>query len=84
MRVLTVVVLLLSIPVRGADRERVAAMNVAATSLFTWLGCVAHAKFTRTTPDHGRCLAAGAVGRVPFPAVRRGARAPLAPTERHD
>jgi hypothetical protein len=55
-------ILLLALPLRAADRAEVAAMNVASTALFTWLGCAVHARFTRSTAPHARCLAVGALG----------------------
>jgi hypothetical protein len=54
--------LLLALPLRAGDLQEIGAINVATTSLLTWLGCVTHAKFTRTPVPHARCLAAGAVG----------------------
>jgi hypothetical protein len=61
----------LALPARAADRERIAALNVAGTTLFTWLGCVVRAKLTRTPAHHGRCLAAGAIGGAGFYEAKR-------------
>lgn len=66
-----VLLLILALPVRGADREKIAALNVASTSLVTWAGCLVHAKLTRTTPKHARCLAAGALGGVGFYSAKK-------------
>jgi hypothetical protein len=66
-----VVTCLLALPLGAADRQKIAALNVATTSLFTWLGCVTHAKLTRTTPKHVRCLAAGAAGGAGFYQAKR-------------
>ena len=49
-------------PAHAADRQKIAALNVAGTSLVTWAGCLVHAKLTRTPPKHARCLAVGAIG----------------------
>jgi hypothetical protein len=58
--------LLLAIPARAADRQKIAALNVVTTSAVTYLGCVVHAKLTRTPPKHARCLAVGAIGGAGF------------------
>lgn len=63
--------LVLTIPVHAADRQKIAALNVAMTSLVTWAGCLAHAKITRTVPKHARCLAAGAIGGAGFYQAKR-------------
>ena len=54
--------LLLALPLRAGDLQEIGAINVATTSLLTWLGCMTHAKLTGTPVRHARCLAAGAVG----------------------
>jgi hypothetical protein len=66
-----VLLLILTLPLRAADRQRIATLNVATTSLLTWVGCVAHAKITRTAPKHARCLAAGAIGGAGFFQAKR-------------
>lgn len=72
MRVVSLVLIAaLALHARGADRQRIAAANVAGTTLFTWLGCYVHAKITKTPPHHARCLAAGAFGGVAFYQAKR-------------
>lgn len=61
----------LALPARAADRERIAALNVAGTTLFTWLGCVVRAKMTNTPAHNARCLAAGAIGGAGFYEAKR-------------
>ena len=58
----TAILLLLAVPAHAADRQKIAALNVASTSLVTWAGCLVHAKLTKSAPKHARCLAAGAIG----------------------
>lgn len=65
------VIFLLTLPLSAADRQRVAALNVGATALFTYAGCLVHAKWTRTLPRHARCLAAGALGGAGFYQAKR-------------
>lgn len=62
---------LLHIPAHAADRQKIAALNVASTSLVTWAGCFVHAKLTKTPPRHARCLAAGAVGGAGYYQAKR-------------
>lgn len=61
----------LALPARAAERERIAVLNVAGTTLFTWLACVVRAKMTHTPAQHARCLAAGAVGGAGFYEAKR-------------
>lgn len=70
MRVIALL-LLIALPLRGADRQKIAALNVVSTTLFTWLGCATHAKLTRAAPKHARCLAAGAMGGMAFYQAKR-------------
>jgi hypothetical protein len=62
---------LLNVPLHAADRERIAAINVAGTTLVTYLGCIVHAKLTHTAPKHARCLAAGAIGGAGYYQAKR-------------
>lgn len=66
-----VAILLLAIPAQAADREKIAALNIAGTTAVTYLGCLVHAKLTKTVPKHARCLAAGAVGGAGFYQAKR-------------
>jgi hypothetical protein len=64
----------LASPLSAADRRKLATINVAATSLFTFAGCAVQAKlqrrpFTRTSA--GRCFTAGAVAGVGFYQAKR-------------
>jgi hypothetical protein len=63
-------VLILAIPARAADRRQIAAINVAATSFFTYLGCLVQ-KRVQTRRDAVRCLAGGAVAGVGFYQAKR-------------
>ena len=65
------ILLLLAIPAQAADRQKIAALNVASTSLVTWAGCLVHAKLTRTAPKHARCLTAGAIGGAGYYQAKR-------------
>ncbi len=58
--------LILAVPLQAAEREKIAVLNVAATSLFTYLSCVIQ--------KHARpraCLAAGALGGAAFYQAKR-------------
>jgi hypothetical protein len=63
--------LYLALPLHAADRQKIAALNVAGTTLVTWAGCLVHAKLTKTPPKHARCLAAGAVGGAGYYQAKR-------------
>jgi hypothetical protein len=66
--------LLLALPSRAADRQQIATANVAATSLFTFLGCVVQGKLQKrvqTRRDAARCFAAGAVAGAGFYQAKR-------------
>jgi hypothetical protein len=58
--------LLLTLPLHAAEREKIAVLNVAATSLFTYLSCVLQ-KHARPVA----CLGAGAVGGLGFYQAKR-------------
>lgn len=65
---------LIAIPLPAADRQRIAAINVAATSLFTFIGCAVQAKLqkkTLTRRDAARCFGAGGVAGVGFYQAKR-------------
>jgi hypothetical protein len=62
---------LLNVPLHAADRERIAALNVAGTTVVTYIGCIVHAKLTHTPPKHARCLAAGAIGGAGYYQAKR-------------
>jgi hypothetical protein len=73
-----VIALLLAIavalPLPAADRQRIATINVGATSLFTFLGCLVQGRLqkrTLTRRDAGRCFAAGGVAGVGFYQAKR-------------
>ena len=69
-----ILAIVIAAPVSAADRERVAAINVAATSLFTFVGCAVHAKLQKkslTRSDAARCFGAGAVAGVGFYQAKR-------------
>ena len=61
----------LHIPAHAADRQKIATLNVAGTTLVTWAGCLVHAKLTKTPPNHARCLAAGALGGAGYDQAKR-------------
>jgi hypothetical protein len=75
MRTLAIVVsLVLAVPSRATDRQQIATINVAATSLFTFLGCVVQGKLAgrvTTMRDAGRCFSAGAVAGAGFYQAKR-------------
>lgn len=72
MRTLAVLLAItLAIPARAVDRDRVAAINIAATSLFTYAGCLVHARMHRGHAGAARCLAAGAVAGTGFYQAKR-------------
>lgn len=62
--------LAIALPQHAADRQRIATINVAATSLFTYLSCAAQKK-VRSWRDAGRCFAAGAVAGAGFYQAKR-------------
>lgn len=71
MRALAVtLVLLLALPARAVDRQQIATINVAATSLFTFLGCLVQKRIT-TRGDAARCFSAGAVAGAGFYQAKR-------------
>lgn len=64
----------LALPLRAADREQIAAINIAATSVFTFLGCAVHARLQHkslTRADAARCFAAGGVAGAGFYQAKR-------------
>lgn len=64
----------IALPLPAADRERIAAINVAATSLFTFVGCAVQAKLQKrslTRRDAARCLGMGGVAGVGFYQAKR-------------
>jgi hypothetical protein len=67
-------VLLLALPARAADRQQITTVNVAATSLFTFLGCVVQGKLQKrvtTGRDAARCFAAGGAAGLGFYQAKR-------------
>lgn len=65
---------LVALPLPAADRQRISTINVGATSLFTFLGCLVQGKLqkrTLTRRDAGRCFAAGGVAGVGFYQAKR-------------
>lgn len=71
MRLLILVLTLaIALPQHAADRQRIASINVAATSLFTYLSCAVQKK-VRSWRDAGRCFAAGAVAGAGFYQAKR-------------
>jgi hypothetical protein len=61
-------------PLPAADRQQIAAINVAATSLFTFVGCAVHAKLQKkslTRRDAARCFGVGSVAGVGFYQAKR-------------
>jgi hypothetical protein len=75
MRLIAITVaLLLAIPARAVDRQQIATVNIAATSLFTFLGCVVQGKLQKrvqTGRDAARCLAAGGAAGIGFYQAKR-------------
>jgi hypothetical protein len=63
-------ILLLALPSRAVDRQQIATINVAATSLFTFLGCLVQKKVS-TRRDAVRCFSAGAVAGAGFYQAKR-------------
>lgn len=61
-----VLVLLLALPLRAADREKIAVLNIGATSLFTYLSCVIQ-KHARPVA----CLTTGALAGAGFYQAKR-------------
>ncbi len=71
MRVLALtLVLLLALPSHAVDRQQIATINVAATSLFTFLGCLVQKKVS-TRRDAARCFSVGAVAGAGFYQAKR-------------
>lgn len=69
-----ILVLTIALPLPAADRERIAAINVAATSLFTFVGCAVQAKLQKrslTRRDAARCFGMGGVAGVGFYQAKR-------------
>lgn len=67
-------VIFLALPSSAADRAQIAGINVAATSAFTFLGCLVQAKLQKQAMSRGlagRCLAAGAVAGGGFYQAKR-------------
>jgi len=62
--------LLLAMPLRAADRQRIATLNVGATSIFTFISCAVQRK-VHSARDAVRCLAAGTVAGVGFYQAKR-------------
>lgn len=65
-----VVAILLALPSRAADRQQIATVNIAATSLFTYLGCLVQ-KRVQSGRDAFRCFATGAVAGAGFYQAKR-------------
>ncbi|MEA2465330.1 MAG: hypothetical protein QOJ98_3077 [Acidobacteriota bacterium] len=66
--------LLLALPARAVDRQRIATVNIASTSLFTFLGCVVQGKLQKrvqTRRDAARCFAAGGAAGIGFYQAKR-------------
>ena len=71
MRVLALTLtLFLALPSRAVDRQQIATINVAATSLFTFLGCLVQKKVI-TRRDAARCFSVGAVAGAGFYQAKR-------------
>jgi hypothetical protein len=66
-----VLALAIALPSRAADRERIATLNVAGTTLVTYLGCLAQNKLFKRSTSNMRCLAAGAIGGAGFYQAKR-------------
>lgn len=61
-------------PLAAADRQRIATLNIAATSAFTFAGCLVQARMQKrpmTRRLAGRCAAAGAVAGTGFYQAKR-------------
>ncbi len=63
-------VLFLAMPLRAVDRRQIATINIAATSLFTFLGCLVQKRIA-TRRDAARCFSAGAVAGAGFYQAKR-------------
>jgi hypothetical protein len=66
--------IVIAAPLKAADRQQIAAINVAATSLFTFVGCAVHAKLQKkslTRSDAARCFGVGSVAGVGFYQAKR-------------
>jgi hypothetical protein len=67
-------ILAIALPLHAADRRRIATINVAATSLFTFVGCAVQAKLQHrslTRGDAARCFTAGGVAGAGFYQAKR-------------
>jgi hypothetical protein len=62
---------LFSVPIHAADRQRIATLNVAGTTLMTYLGCVVQNKVMKRPVRNARCLVAGAIGGAGFYQAKR-------------
>lgn len=63
-------VIILTLPAAAADRQRIATINIAGTSLVTYLSCVVQKK-VKSWRDAGRCFAAGAAAGAAFYQAKR-------------
>jgi hypothetical protein len=63
-------VLLLAMPSQGADRQKIATINVGATALVTLASCYVQ-KHARTFREAARCLGVGAIAGVGFYQAKR-------------
>ncbi len=69
-----ILAIVIAAPRPAADRQKIAAINVAATSLFTFVGCAVHAKLQKkslTRRDAARCFGIGSVAGVGFYQAKR-------------
>lgn len=62
--------MLLALPVRAADRQKIATINVSATALVTLASCYVQ-KHARTWREAARCLGVGAIAGVGFYQAKR-------------
>lgn len=67
-----VLAILIAAPLPAADRQRIATINVAATSLFTYLGCVVQKKVHHAR-DAAKCFGIGAAAGAGFYQAKRAA-----------
>lgn len=74
-RVISIILaVILAAPLSAADRDRIAGINVAATSALTFLGCLVQARLQNRAMTRGlagRCVAAGAVAGGGFYQAKR-------------
>ncbi len=69
-----ILALAIAIPARAVDRQQIATVNIAATSLFTFLGCVVQGKLQKrvqTGRDAARCFVAGGAAGIGFYQAKR-------------